>query len=238
MLRARFCVGVRGSLDWIAVIHAACILCAFLVIFYGGEWWSEWVYTVWVALATLWLCWPIILVLRSDRSWMRFSLAIFVSLLLLAPCVRVYTWWAPDVFGLVPKPRMPTPDQPNVVKTQDLGSGFRRVFLEEFITGGFESIYHGEYLYFRDHQLGDFVSSSVAPSQRLAAFVRDDLESPIRDDHFGFHVFVFRTSDQKSLQLTQELRYDWAGFEWDETGGYLVLLHRHDPPERLALPQA
>jgi hypothetical protein len=233
----RSSIRVHGTLGSLAVVHAASVLCIFLLLWYGHDS-PEWAPTLCVALAILWIFWPIVLALHRGRSWMRFTLPLILSLVLLSFCLRVYTDWAPDLLGLTPEPRMPTPDNPIVERTQDLGGGFRQVMLAEFITGGFESIYHGEYLYFRDYQLGDSVSSSVAPSQRLAAFVKSDLESPIRDDHFGFHVFVFRTSDQKSIQLTQELRYDWAGFEWDEKGGYLVLLHRHDPPERLALPQA
>lgn len=230
-------IRVHRILGSLAVVHAASILCTFLAIWYGRNS-PEWAFTVCVALAILWIFWPIVLALHRGRSWVRFSLPMIFSLLFLTFCLPVYTDWASDLLGLTPEPRMPTPDNPIVERTQDLGAGFRQVMLAEFITGGFESIYHGEYLYFRDRQLGDFISASIAPSRQFAAFVKSDLESPIRDDHFGFHVFVFRTSDQKSIQLTQELRYDWAGFEWDETGGYLVLLHRHGPPERFALPQA
>lgn len=230
-------IRVHRILETLAVTHAAGILAVYLRIWYGRSS-PEWGSTVCVALAILWIFWPIVLALHPGRSRMRFSVPMIISLLLLSFCRPVFTDWAPDLLGLVPEPEMPTPDHPIVERSEDLGAGFRRVVLAEFITGGFESIYHGEYLYFRDRQLGEFGSSSIAPSQRLAAFAQDDLKSQIRYDHFGFHVFVFRASDQKSIQLTQELRYDWAGFEWDEAGGYLVLLHRHEPPERFALPQA
>ena len=133
--------------------------------------------------------------------------------------------------------RMPTAGHPVTEHTEELGGGFRRVILAEFITGGFESVYHGEYLYYREHKLGDFVSSSISPNREFAAFVESDTQSPIRDDHFGFHVFLFRVTDQKIVQLTKELRYDWRGFDWDESAGYVILRHHDAPPERLSFPK-
>ena len=217
-----------------AILHAAFILYALKGVMPVRlpDWWYY--HETWVALASLWLLWPVVLGLHRGRSWWSFSLAMLISLLLLLPSIGFYRLVAPEAFGFS---RMPTPDKPNIVGEKDLGGGFRRVAMEEFISGGFESIYHGEYLFFRSRRLGDFVSSSVAPSRKLAAYVEDDLQSPIRDDHFGFQVFLFRASDQKSIQLTQELQYDWNGFEWDESAGYLILQHRHAAPERFSLPK-
>src|SRR5262245_16944220 len=87
--------------------------------------------------------------------------------------------------------RMPTRNHPVEEGSEDLGGGFRRVRLAEFITGGFESVYHGEYLYYRKRQLGDLVSSSISPSLGFAAFVESDVKSPIRYDHYGFRVLLF-----------------------------------------------
>jgi hypothetical protein len=67
------------------------------------------------------------------------------------------------------------------------------------------------------------ISSSAAPSRKFAVFVESDSQSPLRDDHFGFHIFFFRASDQKVIRLTNELRYDFEGFEWDEAAGHVLL---------------
>ena len=135
-------------------------------------------------------------------------------------------------------PDWPTPGHPVTEGGTELGGGFRRVALAEFITGGFESVYHGEYLYYRQRQLGDFISSSISPSREFAAFAEDDLNSQIRYDHLGYHVFIFRVSDQKAIRLTKELRYDWKAFDWDEPAGYLILHYGHAPPEKFSLPRS
>ena len=227
-------VRVHRTLGCLAIAHAAVALSATFVALRFGL--PEWFDRVWVAFVMTWLFWPFVLIFHHGRSGLRIVVALLVSFFLLTLCAPWFAKISPRVFSGTD--RMPTLDRPNVVGSQSLGAGFRRVQLEEFITGGFESIYHGEYLYFRDRKLGEFGSSSVAPSRQLAVFAEDDLNSPLRDDHFGFHVFLFRASDQKVIQLTQELQYDWKGFEWDESAGYLILRHHHAPPERFSLPKA
>jgi len=134
---------------------------------------------------------------------------------------------------------MPTLDRPNVVESESLGGGFRRVGLEEFSTG-FESIYHGEYLYYGKRQLSYFVSSSLSPGRRFAAYAADH-ESGSQGDQDGFHVYVFRAADQQIFRITQERVYYVGEFkwEWDEAAGHLFL-HFKDgrPTEKFLLPPA
>ena len=63
--------------------------------------WPQWMYRVWVGLATLWFLWPIVLALHPAQSARR----VLVPLAIAAPFVffwfRVYSsLYAPSVFGL------------------------------------------------------------------------------------------------------------------------------------------
>jgi len=215
--RIRFYILLGG----IALVHAAGILWAFLLIWYGHD--LTWAIPAWVAFATLWFLWPIILGLHPGRSWPRFTLFLIAGVLLIAPSVPEGRWWAEDVFGLVRESPMPTPDKPIVERTEEVGSGFRRVMLAEFITGGFESIYHGEYLFYRDRKLGDFHSAAISPSRKYAAFVETDFQVPPKENQYGFHVFLFRVEQQTIARMTDKPLFDFGCLDWDEANGDLLL---------------
>lgn len=190
----------------------------------------------WVAWVTTWLVWPLVLLLHRGRSVLRIAVPLLLGLLLLVPCAPCFLELAPRVFAGTA--RMPTLDRPNVVENESLGGGFRRVALEEFMTGGFESIYHGEYLYYGKRQLSYFVSSSLSPGRKFAAYAADQ-ESGLQGDQDGFHVFVFRAADQQIFRVTPERVYYVGEFkwEWDEAAGHLFL-HFKDgrPPGKFLLP--
>ncbi|MEY2562249.1 MAG: hypothetical protein QOH88_442 [Verrucomicrobiota bacterium] len=135
--------------------------------------------------------------------------------------------------------RIPTAGHPVVEDTKDLGGGFRRVGLAEYMTGGFESVYHGDYLYFRDQRVSYYVSSSLSPSKDLAAYADIDFQSEWRKDQYGFHVFLFRAADQKAIRLTTSPLYYQGEFTWEwHESDHFVLLHFKDgsAPQRFALP--
>lgn len=186
-----------------------------------------------------WLLWPVALSVHRGRSALRLVVPLLLGLLFLLPCGSGFAHLAPRVFAGTA--RMPTLDRPNVVQSESLGGGFRRVGLEEFITGGFESIYHGEYLYYGKHQLSPFASSSLSPGRTFAAYAADLDESKWQDNQDNFHVFIFRAADQQIFRVTPEPVYYVGEFrwEWDEAAGHLFL-HFKDgrPPEKFLLPPA
>jgi hypothetical protein len=85
---------------------------------------------------------------------------------------------------------------------QKLGGGFRRVSVSEPVSGGFESIYHGDYLYFRDRRLAAYVSASVSPSYAFAAYGEID-DAKLREGDYAFEVFVFRAADRQTTRVTR-----------------------------------
>lgn len=123
--------------------------------------------------------------------------------------------------------------------SQGLGGGFRRVYVSERVSGGFESIYHGEYLYFRGRRLADYVAASVSPSRAFAAYAESD-EAKLRKGEDGFDVFIFRAADQQTTRVTTKpISYQGEfRWEWHEAEHY-VLLHFKDgrPPARFSLPR-
>ena len=155
--------------------------------------------------------------LHPGRSWLRFALPILISLLFLVPSSRFYYWIIEEDLHTGP---MPTRDKPLLEKEEYLGNGFRRVMLAEFITGGFESVYHGEYLYYRDRKLADWLSASAAPSQQFAIYI-----DPASD-----RLVLFRIADQKAIELTDEPVTDFGGFEWDEANGKVTLRYSSARP--------
>lgn len=91
----------RFSTHWLlgclAVLHSAVILGLFLSRRSGGPYWLD---HLWVAIATLWLFWPIILALHPGRSTLRLVLPLVAAGILLVPCAREYNFIAPIHFGL------------------------------------------------------------------------------------------------------------------------------------------
>lgn len=182
----------------LAIVHSALAFPAILLSLRYGL--PEWFDRAWVTIVITWLFWPVVLVLHRGRSVLRAALPLFISVLLLTPCVPRFAAVAPRIFRGTD--RMPTLDRPNLVESENLGGGFRRVALEEFITGGFESIYHGEYLYFGRRKLSYFVSSSLSPSRAFAAYAAD-LESGEQGIEDGFHVFIFGQRTSRFFALRQ-----------------------------------
>jgi hypothetical protein len=218
----------------LSVIHAVfAILSLFLLLRLGVP---EVLRRIWVALVTIWFFWPIVLLLHRGRSLLRVAVPLALGGFVLLVCAPWFTSLAPRVFAGTA--RMPTLDRPNIVESENIGGGFRRVRTEEFMTGGFESIYHGEYLHYGARRLAYFVSSSVSPSRAFAAYADLDFDSERRDNEYGFHVFIFRTADQQIVRVTSEALYYQGEFrwQWDEAAGH-VLLHFKDgrSPEKFPL---
>ena len=88
-----------------AVLHAL-LLSFWLVLTWPGVPWhsKEYGYIIaenlWVAVATLWLFWPIALLLHRGRSFRGAFVALFGSALILYPSFREYDSAAPRLFGL------------------------------------------------------------------------------------------------------------------------------------------
>jgi hypothetical protein len=167
---------------------------------------------LWIALALLWFVWPIALLLHPARSWRRFVVPVVVSLLFLVPCASFYYW---EIELAVSSPPYPTRDKPIVQKTEDLGAGFRLVTLAEHIEGGLESIYHGEYLFYRDRKLASWSSAAVSPSRQFAVYL----------EQHSRHPTLFRASDQQTIELDPAAVSDLAKFDWDEAHGKVVLVY-------------
>lgn len=233
--RSPAAIRTHRILACLAIVHSALALSAILLSLRYGL--PEWFDRGWVAVVITWLFWPFVLVLHRGRSVLRAALPLFLSVLLLAPCALRFAAVAPRVFRGTD--RMPTLDRPNLVESENLGGGFRRVATEEFVTSGFESIYHGEYLYFEKRRIAYFVSSSLSPSHTYAASADSDYQSEAREGQRPFRVYIFRAADQQTFQVTAEPLYYVGEFtwEWHEPEGYL-LLHFKDgrAPERFQLP--
>jgi hypothetical protein len=173
----------------------------------------------WIALALLWFLWPVAMLLHPRRSWLRFVVPVVLSLLFLVPSSRFYYWIIEETLHSPPSPK---PGKPLVEKTEDVGGGFRRVMLAEYIEWGFESVYHGEYLFYRDRKLAYWLPDSVAPSRQFAIYL--DPESK--------HLVLFRVADQSVVELEHEPVNDFGGFDWDETNGKVTLRYSSGRPPR------
>lgn len=198
-------------LGWGAILHSALLLLRATVTLPAVfPWWSV-SDEFWIALVVLWFLWPLVMVLHPGRSRLRFAAPIFVSLLLLAPCGRYYYWLVEQELHSGPSP---TPNKPIVVKEEELGSGFRRVALTEFMKGGFEGTYHGEYLFYRNRKLGSFSSASVSPSRQFAIY----------RELYSDRLILFRAVDQKTIDLLPPASdRNLEQFEWNEAAGYVAL---------------
>jgi hypothetical protein len=173
----------------------------------------------WIVVALLWILWPAAMLLHPRRSWLPFAVALMLSLLFLVPSIRFYYWIVEEALH---SPPSPTRNKPIVEKADDLGAGFRRVRLAEYMEGGFESVYHGEYLFYRDRKLADWLSASVAPSRRYAIYL--DLESK--------RLVLFRIADHSVVELENEPVRDFGGFDWDEEVGRVTLRYSSARPPR------
>jgi hypothetical protein len=227
---------VHRLIGYAIVIHAAfALLAIFAALHYGL--FAFWFDRMWVAFFIIWALWLFPLFLHSGRSLLRVIIPLVVSLLFIVPCALRFALLAPRIFAGTD--RMPTVDRANIVESQSLGGGFRRVATEEFVASGFESIYHGEYLNFKKRRLAYFVSSSLSPSHTYAAYADSYYQSEPREGPHPFRVYIFRAADEQTFQVTAEPLYYVGEFtwEWHEPEGYL-LLHFRDgrAPERFQLP--
>jgi hypothetical protein len=150
------------------------------------------------------------MLLHPRHSWLGFGVPIVLSLLFLVPSSRFYYWIVEEELNSLPSPK---PGTPLVEATKDVGGGFRRVGLAEYVEGGFENVYHGEYLFYRERKLADWLSASVAPSRQFAVFIEPE----------SGHLVLFRVSDQAIIKLSHEPVRDFGGFIWDETAGSVSL---------------
>jgi hypothetical protein len=79
-----------------AVLHSLALFGFGIAIFVAN---NEWVTRLWVALATLWFFWPVVLVLHSRGSLRRLVASIALSIALPVPFFRMYNEFAASVFG-------------------------------------------------------------------------------------------------------------------------------------------
>lgn len=160
-----------------------------------------------------------VLAFHPGRTWLRFAVPLVLSLLFLVPSTRFYYWIIEEELH---SPPSPTRDKPIVEQAEDLGGDFRRVALAEYTEGGFESIYHGEYLFFRKQKLAYFTSASVAPTRRFAIYINTQSD----------RLILFRVADETTVELSQEPVTDFGGFDWDEANGKVTLRYSNGRPPR------
>jgi hypothetical protein len=96
---------VHRILAGCAVLHAFLISSWFVASWPVFPWNSEWqgdpfAADLWIAMATLWLFWLIVLVLHRGRSIQRILISSTVSLVILWPAWREYSAIAPQKFGV------------------------------------------------------------------------------------------------------------------------------------------
>jgi hypothetical protein len=82
-----------------AVVHAFVITAALFLMYARGHM-SEVEQRLWSGSATLWLLWPVVLILHPARAAVRVAAPLCVSLLLLVPAYGEYRYSAPKSFGL------------------------------------------------------------------------------------------------------------------------------------------
>ncbi len=87
------------TLAWLAVIHALAITVFDMLMLVRGHR-SYFEANLWIGVATLWLLWPVVLLLHAGRTAFRLGATICISLLLLVPATRGYRADAPTAFGL------------------------------------------------------------------------------------------------------------------------------------------
>jgi hypothetical protein len=97
----------EGQVRWlrifgvIAVIHSALLVWVSILFLRGFGPSSEWHARIWVASATLWFFWPIILALHPAQSASRTLIPLAICAPLLFGWFRFYSaLWGPYVFGL------------------------------------------------------------------------------------------------------------------------------------------
>jgi hypothetical protein len=79
-----------------AALHSVALFASGIAIFVSN---SEWLTRLWVAFATLWFFWPVVLLLHFRGSIRRLIISIALSVLLLIPFLRTYDELASWVFG-------------------------------------------------------------------------------------------------------------------------------------------
>lgn len=96
-------VHIHRILGASSVIHSAAILAIFATVTVGAfriPSWPWWLHHLWVGLATLWLLWPLVLLLHHGRSTLRVTIPLLVSTVLLLPTLRAVPTMARVTFGL------------------------------------------------------------------------------------------------------------------------------------------
>jgi hypothetical protein len=84
----------------LALVHAISAILAFSLLADKNGIEREWCVRAWVALVTLWIFWPIVLILHPGRSASRLGLFAAASALLLWPSLHYYNFLAARIFGL------------------------------------------------------------------------------------------------------------------------------------------
>ncbi|MGH8852435.1 MAG: hypothetical protein ACREYD_15705 [Casimicrobiaceae bacterium] len=98
--RSRFSLQSFQVLGLLCVAHALIVLLLWIGQSFGGL--SLLSGQLWLALAWLWLIWPLLLVLHPAGSPRRIFIPVFVGVVLIAPCMAsifLFTAWALDSSG-------------------------------------------------------------------------------------------------------------------------------------------
>jgi hypothetical protein len=99
-----------------------------------------------------------------------------------------------------------------VERTTDLGHGFRRAIIaERNLSGGFESVGHFEYLFYRRQKLARLDGCLVSPSG----------EAVLYQEASSGNIFVFRRRDGVTTQLTKKFPGLANRFVWHESEGFV-----------------
>jgi hypothetical protein len=199
------CVGLRVTLGFGAVVHAAAVL---------GTWFASnnfrflLPFHAWALLSLGWLMWPIVLFMHSKRVVTKIAIPIAISLLLLAPCIPRLISFAPSALGIWV---MPTKDSPTIERSENLGFGFSAVVLAEKneFPNAFESVGHFGHLFYRGQDLGHVNDSLASPSGKAIVY----------QEATSGKIFVFYRDDRKTVELTKEFPGLVNRFVWHEAEG-------------------
>jgi hypothetical protein len=95
--RSRFSLQSFQILALLCVVHALIVLLLWMVQSFGRM--TLMPAQFWLAMAWLWLVWPLLLVLHPAGSPRRIFVPIFIGVVLIAPCMAtifLFTAWALD----------------------------------------------------------------------------------------------------------------------------------------------
>jgi len=116
--------------------------------------------------------------------------------------------------------------QPTIEGTKELGNGFRFLTIAKDSNSTFESIGHFQYLYYKETQISQSDTCSVAKDGKFAIY---------QDGPSG-NIFVFFPSQKKSIQLTKKFPGLVSEFIIKSENTVAARLYDH-PTLTLTIPQ-